>query len=184
VNRVNWNAALMVAVAAVASGCGGTPYASKEKLDGGTEPTGWRAEAGKEASTVGPISAEVTGWRVGRAKFLDYFGKEQETKDEFFIIELKFSTTDPTVAKHSLGQHGATAATLRDEAGNTYHGKVVIERFVGRSKSNTIRAGEPATDVWLFEKPLPSAQTLTLDFRGKAVELEDGTFRFTIPLKK
>jgi hypothetical protein len=173
---------LAVLAAVLAAGCGKPPNGDSPTLNVGTptpRSTQVRAKAGKEASAIGPIVAEVLSWKVEKPKLAG----GEDAKDEMLAVVVRFSTADDTVRKKSLPPLVATF-TATDDLGNTYS---ILNRH--RTPANdpgvvAITKGSPVTRTILIEKPIPKAARIELDLSGFMCELDiKEFFRFTIPLK-
>jgi len=143
-----------------------------------------RAVAGKELVTLNGITAEVTGWKVERPKKL-VGGKPEEVKDEFLVVRLRFSTTDPTVSRKRYG-FGVLFRLVKavDDFGNRVEASALPPvELLGGEPHKEMRVGKPAESVLLLAVPLPTAERIDLDIPGDVVNLNGQFFRFTLPLK-
>lgn len=167
--------AVMLVTALIAVGCG-------RSSPGESAPPADRPAPPSDCHTVGPITAEVVGWRVGKPKVLDLVSdKEKDWDVECLVVTVRFSTADKTASKHLSPLQAVSDATVTDEFGNRLEESPTFGRLAGWSKDLTVRAGEPVTAVWVFEKPVPAAKSLRLTFNPQVVEVEGGQFR--LPLR-
>lgn len=192
---MNTNRTLAVALVAVALvGCGKPPATQGESpATQGESPTlsvagspttrseQKRAVAGKEASTVGPITAEVVGWEIKERKEVQD-SVLWKAEGDCLIVRVRFSTADDTV-KRSTASMLLLGCSCKDEFGNDYSTNPYITT-VGDEAAKSVTRGTPVTRVILIDKPIPKATRLELDLSATWVRDDKGEkFRFTIPLK-
>jgi hypothetical protein len=159
------------------AGCGKPPEGTPDPTSRSEQK---RALAGKESSTVGPITAEVLGWEVKKPALVG-----SKADGESLVLRVRFSTGDDTVKKDCLPPPTLLGPvdSCVDEFGNKYG---IQNSYLAPADDPFpfgITKGTPITRTILIEKPIPKATRLEFDLSAKWVEIPDGAFRFTIPLK-
>lgn len=145
---------------------------------------GW-VDASEDSATAGPVEVRVVSAEVGKPKIHRGDGRYATPTEEYLIVELELTNTDPAkklVHKGWGGRSGAVAGVaLVDNHGNPYKPKAFSGGTIeGQQSEASLYPDEPLSDVLVFERPVPAASYLRLTLPA-SVFGQTGSLRFQIP---
>lgn len=133
-----------------------------------------------EVAVISPIAITVTGMEVGPVAVRGISGSGP-SKKSYLMVRLKIMnrSTDKKLEFRGWDDH----CTLKDDKGNLYKRESpgFGEAIIGVAARESLYPGKTITELLVFEVPVKSAKTLSLELEGERIGV-DGAFRFEHPI--
>jgi hypothetical protein len=161
------------------------PVTAKEAPEPQDSADPWATSGNTATDNV--VRVRVISAKIGKVPLKDFSGDGGTSKDDLLMISLEIENLGKSKKLNYGGWAGGTidfggrAATLEDDAGNTY--KRIgfgISKVVGQQESESLYPLKSLDDLLVFEVPIDAAKTLRLTLPSKTYG-GDGDLHIVIP---
>ena len=123
---------------------------------------------------IGDIKVEIVSVGIKPCAFEDMFGDRNTTKESFLLINLRITNTSTTTKANydtwrgKLISANKDFASVTDDFGNIYK-RISMDTTTpinSVARNSSIYPGKSVNDTLVFEAPIESANTLTIDMPG------------------
>lgn len=137
----------------------------------------------RQAAVIGDVEVSISEVIAGRVP-LERLGDGGESESRLLRLVIRVQTRNETqkVDYRSWQAGFLSSAKCVDNFGNRYKGIDFgfATKVVGHVASASVSAGRPASDVLVFELPIPKTEYIDIDLDGENVG-ERSSFRFRVP---